>query len=125
MNLYDVFKSEGGYRVCLQLWGTGDPIINYCPWYASEAQATANAQFLRFQRSTEDVALFWNDYVFPECWTVMWNGASGSPLSADYQRYPDAVRAAREVVKSRGFSDAEINKFRPSWSLDRLEGDAV
>lgn len=125
MKLYEVFKSEGGYRVCRSLWGDDCPVIDRCPWCKTEAQATAAAQFLRFEDGTSDVKLFRNDYVVPACWTVMWQAKNFSLLDDDYPSYPDALRAAREIVKSRGFSDAEIDKFRPSWDLKRLEGDAV
>nr|DAT51552.1 MAG TPA: hypothetical protein [Caudoviricetes sp.] len=125
MKMYEVFKSEGGYRVCCAMWAGDSPVIERCPWYETEAQAIAAAQFLRFEASAADVKLFWNDYVTPACWTVMWDAKDFRLLTDDYPSYPEALRAAREIVKSRGFSDVEIDKFRPSWDLKRLEGDAV
>lgn len=124
MKLYDVFKSEGGYRVCCGLWND-NPIIAQCPWYETESLARGAAQRIRYENATEDVKICKNDYVAPVCWSVSFDGGECGSQWADYPTYPEALRAAREIVKSRGFSDAEIDKFRPSWCLDRLEGDAV
>lgn len=38
MKKLDVFKSEGGFRVCEGLWGE-NPIMDQCPWFASEDEA--------------------------------------------------------------------------------------
>ena len=37
MNKYDVFISEGGYRVCLGVWN-GSPIISNCPWFETKEE---------------------------------------------------------------------------------------
>ena len=124
MKLYEVFKSEGGYRVCCGLWH-GNPIMDQSPWYETEALARDAAQSIRYKRETEDVKIFKNDYVVPVCWSVNWTGDEYGSEWADYSPYLEALRAAREIVKARGFSDAEIDRFRPSWDLKRLERDAV
>lgn len=122
MNLYDVFKSEGGYRVCCGLWND-NPIIAQCPWFETESLARGAAQRIRYKAAAEDVKICKNDYVTPVCWSVNWDGGESGSQWSDYPTYPEALRAAREIVKSRGFSDADIDKFRPSWDLKRLEGD--
>lgn len=124
MKLYEVFKSEGGYRVCCGLWH-GNPIMGQSPWYETEALARDAAQSIRYKRETEDVKIFKNDYVVPVRWSVNWTGDEYGSEWADYSTYPEALRAAREIVKARGFSDAEIDRFRPSWDLKCLERDAV
>lgn len=124
MKLYEVFKSEGGYRVCCGLWND-NPIIAQCPWYETEPLARDAARRIRYKDVTEDVQIFKNDYVVPTRWSVNWDGGESGSQWADYPTYPEALRAARKIVKSRGFSDAEIDKYRPSWDLKRLEGDAV
>ena len=40
MNRLDIFKSEGGYRLALGIWGDG-PIISQSPWYKTKAAAEA------------------------------------------------------------------------------------
>ena len=42
MEKYDIFKSEGGYRVCLATYGD-DPIIDRCPWCKTLADAKDEA----------------------------------------------------------------------------------
>lgn len=121
MKLYEVFRSEGGYRVCGGLWND-NPIMDQCPWYETESLARDAAQSIRYKRETEDVKILKNDYVVPSRWTVTWSDEYGSEW-ADYPTYPETLRAAREIVKSRGFSDSEIDKFRPSWALKRLDRD--
>lgn len=122
MKLYEIFKSEGGYRVCCGLWND-NPIMDQSPWYETESLARDAAQSIRYKDATEDVKICKNDYVVPACWSVSWSGDEYGSEWADYPTYPEALRAAREIVKSRGFSDAEIDKFRPSWDLKRLESD--
>lgn len=38
MKKFDIFKSEGGYRLALGIYGD-DPVLNSCPWYATEEEA--------------------------------------------------------------------------------------
>lgn len=52
MELYDVFKSEGGYRVCLGLWGN-NPIIAKCPWYGTEKQVLYMAMYYKFKNQAK------------------------------------------------------------------------
>lgn len=120
MKLYDVFKSEGGYRVCCGLWND-NPIIAQCPWYETESLARDAARRIRYKDVTEDVQICKNDYVVPTRWSVNWDGGESGSQWSDYPTYPDALRAAREIVKSRGFSDAEIDELRPAWNLERME----
>ena len=42
MEKYEVFKSEGGYRVAKDIIN-GGAIIKNCPWYANKKTATAAA----------------------------------------------------------------------------------
>ena len=43
MKLYEIFKSEGGYRFAGALWAD-DPILSSCPWFAKKEQATRAAK---------------------------------------------------------------------------------
>jgi hypothetical protein len=49
MNKYDVFKSEGGYRVCLGVW-SGSPIISKCPWLETKEEAEELVRYLKKRR---------------------------------------------------------------------------
>lgn len=40
MNVYDIFPSEGGYRVCFEIY-RDNPVISKCPWYETMQEAEA------------------------------------------------------------------------------------
>lgn len=42
MKLFEIFKSEGGFRVCLSEMN-GNPVISKCPWFARKCDATKRA----------------------------------------------------------------------------------
>lgn len=48
MKTYDIFISEGGYRVCGATWNDG-PIMENSPWFETEEEAKAAAQEMRFK----------------------------------------------------------------------------
>lgn len=57
MEKYDIFKSEGGYRVCLATYGD-DPIIDRCPWCKTLADAKAVARDAKFDNETRQYGVF-------------------------------------------------------------------
>lgn len=56
MQLFDVFKSEGGFRVCGALWA-GGPVISSSPWFATREQAEASAQKMNQDYSEQTAEL--------------------------------------------------------------------
>lgn len=46
MEIYDIFKSEGGYRVCGATWA-GGPVIDSSPWFATMEEAEAHRDKMR------------------------------------------------------------------------------
>jgi hypothetical protein len=46
IQLYGIFKSEGGYRVAAAMWGD-DPIVRQCPWFATRDEAEAARQKIK------------------------------------------------------------------------------
>lgn len=38
MKKYDIFASEGGYRLCLGVWNDG-PILDSSPWFEEKDEA--------------------------------------------------------------------------------------
>lgn len=46
MSKYEVFKSEGGYRVCGSVCN-GGPVMNCSPWYHTKRAATCAANNMR------------------------------------------------------------------------------
>lgn len=55
MNKYDVFKSEGGFRVCGGVWA-GGPIMAQSPWFATQAEAEAESMKMK-ERDVKSAAL--------------------------------------------------------------------
>lgn len=53
MELYDIFKSEGGFRVCCGLWGD-DPIIASSPWYSSLEKAKKGQAAMKARHFEEE-----------------------------------------------------------------------
>ena len=53
MNKYDVFSSEGGYRVCLGVWG-GSPVVSNCPWF--ETKEETEELVIRLKKEEESEA---------------------------------------------------------------------
>ena len=45
MNKYDLFKSEGGYRVYLGVW-SGSPVVS-CPWLETKEEAEELVRYLK------------------------------------------------------------------------------
>ena len=48
MKLYDIFKSEGGFRFAGALW-VGNPIISSCPWFAKKEDAVNAARMKKIE----------------------------------------------------------------------------
>lgn len=51
MKEYDIFKSEGGYRVCLGVYNDG-PIMEHSPWFTDLSVAEAFARDKKFDDET-------------------------------------------------------------------------
>lgn len=46
MKKYDIFKSEGGFRVCGSVWN-GEPVIDVSPWFPTIEQAEERARKMK------------------------------------------------------------------------------
>jgi len=46
MEKYDIFKSEGGFRVCGSAWN-GEPVIDASPWFPTLEQAEERARKMK------------------------------------------------------------------------------
>ena len=57
MKRYEIFASEGGYRIARALWGDS-PIIRQCPWYATKAEAEKELEKIRKEDERRAKALF-------------------------------------------------------------------
>lgn len=55
MKVYDVFASEGGYRVCGAVWA-GCPVIDSSPWFATREEAENEVERMK-SRAVERQAL--------------------------------------------------------------------
>ena len=51
MNKYDLFKSEGGYRVYLGVW-SGSPVVS-CPWFETKEEAEELVRYLKKEEESE------------------------------------------------------------------------
>lgn len=80
MKMYDIFASEGGYRVCGGLWGD-DPIINQCPWFTTREEAEIGARKMK-EEDNERTA---NEIAF-------------DPVRQSFAP-PELVRRAKEIEK--------------------------
>lgn len=107
MNQYDIFASEGGFRVC---GGTylGDPVIDASPWYPSIEEAEKGARKMRFDSFAKGVAVFEFD--------LRWTLAIGNDFYAVPSR-EQGVEEARKALVARGFTDAEIDAWRPDLKV--------
>lgn len=51
MEIYDIFKSEGGYRVCGSTWN-GGPVMRNSPWFETEEEAKVAAKEMQFRAAS-------------------------------------------------------------------------
>lgn len=86
MERYDIFKSEGGFRVCGGTWA-GGPVIDSSPWYATLEEAEKGRDAMKARHFEEEAF---------EC------AFSDIPLSF----YSPEVRARAEAIKRE--VDAEL-----------------
>jgi hypothetical protein len=56
MKSFDVFKSEGGYRVALAIWNNG-PVMEHSPWFSAEDEARKFAEKLQKTEQPEHPTL--------------------------------------------------------------------
>ena len=57
MKIFDIFKSEGGYRVCGAIWNS-NPVIDRSPWYETLAEAESAQKSMMFKQDAQDVGVF-------------------------------------------------------------------
>lgn len=57
MEKYEVFKSEGGYRVCGAVWNNS-PVMDKSPWYETKDGAESAAREIKFKDETRDYGVF-------------------------------------------------------------------
>lgn len=104
MNQYDIFASEGGFRVC---GGTylGSPVIDASPWFPSIEAAEKGARKMRFDNCAKGIGVF-----EPE--ENRWTLAIGDKFY-DVPDHAHGIEGARKALVARGFTDAEIDAWRP------------
>lgn len=56
MKVYDVFRSEGGYRVCGAIWA-GGPVIDSSPWFPTREEAEEGVQKMKQEDLERDAVL--------------------------------------------------------------------
>lgn len=59
MKLYEIFKSEGGYRVCGGIWVDGNPIMGCSPYFATREEAEKAA--LRMKKEAKKNRLWFEE----------------------------------------------------------------
>ena len=98
MEKYDVFKSEGGYRVCLATYGD-DPIIDKCPWCKTLAGAKAVARDAKFDNETRQYGVFYG-----EGWMA---SLPSNDYETDYYSFgsrDEAVQAVISAMEKLGYT---------------------
>lgn len=98
MRHYDIFKSEGGYRVGLAYHGDG-PIIDHCPWFETEAQAKAHARYVETCEIWQKYGLF---KASPGRWVV--GVTSYDKLNPDFYDF-DTYEEAKEYRDGLAIKD--------------------
>lgn len=115
MEIYDIFKSEGGYRVCGAVWGDG-PIMKYSPWFETMEEAQAEVQKMRFEEDVHDVGFYdgWSLYgTDPQVgvWVAVLD---------DKERYfptkAEAKACAVEYLEHKGWPREYILEQRPDFA---------
>lgn len=99
MEKYDIFKSEGGYRVCLTTWGNG-PVIDKCPWCKTLAEAKAVVRDKKFDDDTKDYRVFKpeND------WMASFPSDDLYPDYPNFNTRAEAVEAVISEIEKLGYS---------------------
>jgi hypothetical protein len=112
MEIYEVFKCEGGYKVCLVPWGENDYVCSgpgAAPWFATEAEAIDYSHRKRFSDVCENEIGYFQvdegrwDAVYPT-----------SPYGSDYASFDDKYSAAsfcRKEIHKLGYTDDDIKSF--------------
>ena len=100
MNIYDIFRSEGGYRVCKATWGD-DPIISSCPWFETEEEAKNEVKKLKIKECTDDMRAFQEEAE----WIV--------EIGANFYTYN-----TKEEAKKRIINEIEKLGYERSYILD-------
>lgn len=60
MKKYEIFKSEGGYRVCLRTY-LDSPVISNSPWFETKEQANDFAFDSEFDDKAKGFGVFYAD----------------------------------------------------------------
>lgn len=81
MKVFDIFKSEGGYRVCGDIWN-GAPVLAQSPWFKTLVEAEKGRDAMKARRLEADAL----ECVF-----------SGIP---EHFYSPEVRKRAEEIVKS-------------------------
>lgn len=106
MEHFDVFRSDGGWRVCGGIWA-GGPILRQSPWFADEAQAKAVARQMRFNSDTYNMGVFREG----DAWIASWHDEYHS-----FSNRKAAVEAVRSQIRAKGWTDSDIDYLgRKCW----------
>ena len=103
MKKYEVFASEGGYRVALGIWG-GNPIIDQSPWFKTREEAEEKARDAFFDDNSRNIEVC-EPYENEFCVRI------GSEFFDVESREAAKEMAIREIEK-RGFSREYILEKR-------------
>ena len=106
MEKYDIFKSEGGYRVCLATYGD-DPNIDKCPWCKTLSCAKAVARDAKFDNETGQYGVFYG-----EGWMA---SLPSNDYETDYYSFgsrDEAVQAVISAIEKLGYTREYILRRR-------------
>lgn len=98
MEQYDVFPSEGGYRVCLGIHNN-NPVIDKCPWFKTKSGAKAVARETKFKNETRDYGVF----KVGQQWIASLPGETKSNF-CDYETRNEAVESVISAIEKLGYS---------------------
>lgn len=103
MNEYDIFKSEGGYRVCGATCCDG-PVIDASPWFKTRQEAEQAARDMRYGAATEEYGVFRCDMRYSvHPWGAMIDGECYS-----FETERSAKEALLEAIIKLGYTKEYI-----------------
>lgn len=103
MEKYEVFASEGGYRVALGIYG-GNPIIDQSPWFETKEEAEEKARDVFFDDNARNIEVC-EPYEDEFCVRI------GSEFF-DAENQEAAKEMAIRAIEKRGFSREYILEKR-------------
>ena len=102
MELYDVFKSEGGFRVAGAVYNDC-PVMDRSPWFETREEADEAAKEMRFRDATCNICIFEE---YPGSWIILCGDVFYTAESKE-----KAIKIARTEIINMGFSSSDIEKY--------------